>query len=455
VLFETEGDHQVIDVTEPLHQDGKIDYVIGIKTNIDTDLLAVGRLIFLSLTLGVGGAIVGAAFIVFMARRIIRPLKETALSFQAMAAGDLTGRGAVKGNDEVAALTRDYNAFTDQLEAEMVRLQEVSSRGRGLGETLAMDAQSVESGVASIRRTLADLQGRLNTLNDGVRSPDFSLGDVQTFLKTLLADLEDQSGSVNSSQSTTREMVEALQLISNETTDKLALAGQLTELGRQGDAQMQETVRSINAVARVTEGIGQFIQVINDVADQTNLLAMNASIEAAHAGASGRGFAVVAGEIRKLSEATSKNAKNIAGSLDQITVTVRKAEGDVVATGKTIHELTQGVDHLSIAMTTVNAALQALSEETNTVTKAFDHLRRITDGVLDRSAVIGTRLGKLENAMGDLVEVANQNARGFETITGELDDLGQQSQNLGSAVGENAVNVTVLEQVTGKFKTRS
>jgi methyl-accepting chemotaxis protein len=453
-LFEAEGGHQIIDVTEPLHHEGAIDYVIGIKTNVDQDLLAVQQLVLSSLAIGIGGALLGALLIIFTARRIIRPLDQTAQSFRAMAAGDLTGRALVQGRDEIASLNRDYNTFTDHLEATMVRLQEVSAVSRGLGEALTANARQIKSGSGSIRQTLTELQDQLRTLNDGVSSPDFSLGDVQAFLRTLLADLEDQSGSVNQSQSTTREMVDALQLISNETSDKLALAGQLTDLGRRGDTQMQTTVQSIHTVARLTEGITDFIKVINDVADQTNLLAMNASIEAAHAGSAGRGFAVVANEIRKLSEATSTNAKNIAKSLDQIVSTVRRAEDDVAGTGKTIHELTQGVEHLSIAMLTVNGALQALSEETNTVTRAFDHLRTITDGVLNRSSVLGTRLGKMEGAMGDLVAVANRNARGFDAITGELDELGEEAGRLAYVIDENAANVAALEQVTGAFKTQ-
>jgi methyl-accepting chemotaxis protein len=454
VLFEATGNHHVIDVTEPLHDQGKIDYVIGVKTHIDPDLEAVTSLILLSLALGVGGALLGAFVIVLVARRIVRPLAETGRFLVAMEAGDLTGRAQVRGNDEVSSMARAYNGFSDHLAAEMARLQAVSLRGRGLGETLVYNAQRLDSGVSSIRVTLAELQEHLETLNHGVNSPDFSLGDVQAFLKALLADLEDQSGSVERSRSTTHEMVEALQLISNETADKLALAGQLTDLGRRGDSQMQATVQSIKNVARVTEGIGEFIRVINDVADQTNLLAMNASIEAAHAGSAGRGFAVVAGEIRKLSEATSTNAKNIAASLNQVTETVKKAEVEVAGTGATIHELTQGVDHLSIAMTTVNAALMALSDETATVTEAFEHLRGLTDGVLGRSSVLGTRLGKLEGAMGDLVGVANQNAEGFAAITAKLDDLGSEARELSRVVDDNADNVTILEQVTGAFKTQ-
>jgi methyl-accepting chemotaxis protein len=307
--------------------------------------------------------------------------------------------------------------------------------------------------MSSIRGTLRELQGRLRALNEGVNSPDFSLGDVKEFLQTLLADLEDQSASVDRSQSTTREMVEALLIISNETTDKLALAGQLTELGRQGDSQMQATIQSIHNLARETRGIAEFITVINDVADQTNLLAMNASIEAAHAGTAGRGFAVVAAEIRKLSEATSSNAKNISASLEQIVTTVKKAETDVAGTGQSIHELTKGVENLSIAMMTVNAALQALSEETNTVTRAFEHMRQLTDGVLDRSSVLGTRLGKLEGAMEDLVGVANENSLGFEAITGELDELGVEATGLAKVVTANGDNVRVLEAVAGAFRT--
>lgn len=453
VLFPEEGGHHFIDVTEPLHGDGKIDYVIGIMTNVDHDLAEVTSLVLLSLGLGLGGAALGGLLIVVLARRIVRPLAETGRNFQAMASGDLTVRAVVTGRDEITELNTNYNVFSDHLSDEMSRLQQVSARGRGLGETLAASARQLDAGMSSIRGTLRELQGRLRALNEGVNSPDFSLGDVKEFLQTLLADLEDQSASVDRSQSTTREMVEALLIISNETTDKLALAGQLTELGRQGDSQMQATIQSIHNLARETRGIAEFITVINDVADQTNLLAMNASIEAAHAGTAGRGFAVVAAEIRKLSEATSSNAKNISASLEQIVTTVKKAETDVAGTGQSIHELTKGVENLSIAMMTVNAALQALSEETNTVTRAFEHMRQLTDGVLDRSSVLGTRLGKLEGAMEDLVGVANENSLGFEAITGELDELGVEATGLAKVVTANGDNVRVLEAVAGAFRT--
>ncbi len=453
VLFATEEGKPVIDVTEPLHEDGKVEYVVGIKNDVSRDFADLNGLILWSVLLGVAGALGGCAVIVFAARKLTQPLRQTGKLFRAMAAGDLTGRSGAKGKDELADLARDYNAFTDQLEGEIRRLQEVSINSRRLGHSLAESSRTVDQGIGVIRNVLQDLQGLLTTLNQGVNSPDFTLGDVREFLKTLLADLENQSVSVDKSRTTTHEMVEALRLISSETNEKLSLAEGLTAQGRDGDAQMQATVQTIRQLTKLTEGIAGFIQVIHDIADQTNLLAMNASIEAAHAGNSGRGFAVVAGEIRKLSEATSTNAKSIASSLEVMVEAVRKAEADVSGTGKAIHKLTTGVESLATAMTTVRSTLQNLADETDTVTLAFDHLRSLTDGVLDRSATMGTRLGKLEGVMAGLVDVANKNAQGFDEITTRLDGLAEGSSRLLGMVEENETNAETLEEVTGKFRT--
>ena len=140
-------------------------------------------------------------------------------------------------------------------------------------------------------------------------------------------------------------------------------------------------MRSIKDINANADMIQELIQVINNVADQTNILAMNAAIEAAHAGEAGKGFAVVADEIRKLAETTGENARNISSNLNEIIANIKGTASLTEETGRSITEMTGGIEDVADSMKEMTGGLKEITTGTAEVTEALDMMISITEEV--------------------------------------------------------------------------
>jgi methyl-accepting chemotaxis protein len=162
----------------------------------------------------------------------------------------------------------------------------------------------------------------------------------------------------------------------------------------------------VQGISQSVEGIASAIKIISAIAANTNLLSMNAAIEAAHAGDAGRGFAVVAGEIRRLSESTRENSRNISQTLkniiDGITVT-SKQSGD---TDSRIVEMSKEINDFAETMTGLINTFNELSAESGEITIALDSLRDQSNAVKTVYAQMLSMTDNLRNAMLELTHLS-------------------------------------------------
>jgi methyl-accepting chemotaxis protein len=171
---------------------------------------------------------------------------------------------------------------------------------------------------------------------------------------------------------------------------------------------MRVTIQSVQDISQSVDGIAQAIQIISAIAANTNLLSMNAAIEAAHAGNAGRGFAVVADEIRRLSESTRENSRNISRTLksiiDGIAVT-SKQSGD---TDSRITEMSKEINGFAETMTDLITTFKELSAKSGDITTALDSLQNQSATVKTGYSEILSMTDKLNNAMFEMTAVLKE-----------------------------------------------
>lgn len=245
-----------------------------------------------------------------------------------------------------------------------------------------------------------------------------SRGMVEGIRKTV-ARLDEGSHSqfaaIEESSAAVEQMIATLGNASRIAEGKRSQMDSLSDTARVGERDMASTVEAIKRVFQSVAGIGEMAGVIRDVADRTNLLSMNAAIEAAHAGDSGRGFGVVAGEIRKLAEATGGNASRIETSLKGILDQMRSSDELSRRTGEAVRKIAEEVHAMAEEMA---ALLDSMSEMASGGSQVVQGVEAMRDVSMQVKALYDQAMGELGGILEALERIARISEESRRSIEG-------------------------------------
>jgi iron only hydrogenase large subunit-like protein/uncharacterized coiled-coil DUF342 family protein len=252
-------------------------------------------------------------------------------------------------------------------------------------------------------------RGTIESLNQSIsvqmeKSLEFMRG-INTLIETLNDQIVRQASAIEESSATIEEMVATISNTAMMAQKKQSAIQELVSNVEQGRASMRDTIEAVGTISKGIEGIGSTIKVIGGIAANTNLLSMNAAIEAAHAGDAGVGFAVVSDEIRRLSETTRENSRNIAATLTGIIRGIKETTARSTATDSLIGTMAEEINSFAQTMTELISSLGELSIGSREITTALvllrDHAEAIKDGYRDMME----KTRDLENSMQKIATV--------------------------------------------------
>ncbi|MDP4081796.1 MAG: methyl-accepting chemotaxis protein [Bacillota bacterium] len=396
------------------------------KTIYQRDSKEAGSIITLLIIVIAASLVLSISIGLLMTRLITKPIKDIQALFAETEQGDFTVKGTYQSKDELGLLTASFNKM----------VAGVRSIIETVGETSHQVASSSQELSASA--------------DESTKASEY----ISTTIQELAVGSDQQVESVENSRTVIKGMTEFAGRISSSAEKAAATADQTAKMSLEGtkaidkvSAQMQsinETVVSLSeAFKHLTERsneIGNITEVITSIAEQTNLLALNAAIEAARAGEQGKGFAVVADEVRKLAEQSAQSA-------EQITRLITIIQND---TKQTMNSVISATGEVKEGLVVVHEAGGAFQKIENSITEVVTQINDVTNLVKNLTA--GT--SEIETAISGVKEVAETAAGSTQTVSAATQEQLASMEEIAAASQILAQNAEELQHLIQKFKIK-
>lgn len=403
------------------------------------------------LIIGLISALVVAGVTMLTVNLILKGLKVANVRLKDISEGDadLTQVLKVGSKDEVGQLSNSFNNFTGSLREIVQHIQDSTGQGREVAETLSANVEEISAALDEIMATITSIDQQSETLSTLAGGTSESMKSISRALETVNNQTEEETSAVEESSAAVEEMVASIRNISKMASERSEMADQLSEMARKGEDQMGTTLSDIEGISASAESIRDVVTVIDGISAQINLLAMNAAIEAAHAGDAGRGFAVVSDEIRKLAESTGTNAKSIGESVGQITERIKETAVRSRETGESIGEIVSGSADVSLTLKEILSALEELGKGTEQITEALDHLNTASHTVRDSAVKIESQSVESRESLEQVSDLSRQNHEGIEEIRRAMDEIGISVRAI---IGLGTKNAEAMDSLDGEVR---
>jgi len=453
-------------------------WYVGVSKEFIDNLVyeTIGWIVIVSLVTIVVGVVLALVF----AKRIEGPILALMKTMQEAENGDLRAEVDVNTADEMGVLAKSFVKMMGRFRGLIADVQEAVRQVAATSTQLSLVAGNTANSAGQVAKAMEQLAAENAEENNTIKETAAVTGQLEQAIDQIAQGAQEQARNMTQTTELVAQMANAIEEVAQNAQVVAQAARETENAAQEGGQAVTKTIEGMNRIKATvyqsaqqikelgehSQQIGDIIQVIDDIAEQTNLLALNAAIEAARAGEHGKGFAVVADEVRKLAERSGKATKEIANLINTIQQLTNRAvsameqgtkeveAGSTLAdgAGEALKQILDTIRQANEQIQTINAATQQISANSGEVVKAIDNVAAITEENTAATEEMAAGSAEVTRGISRIADAIEASAATSEEVSASAEELSATAEEISSSAKNLEAMVDKLRESIDRFK---